>query len=84
MTASTALRDLRFVMLQIGSVNAESYRTHDLRRGHAWDLQNSGAALYEILAAGDWKSPAFLSYIDRHKLEDDVAMQAHLAESDDE
>ena len=39
-------------------------RTHDWRRGHARDLQRGGARLWEILQAGDWKSPAFLSYLD--------------------
>ena len=31
----------------------------------------------EILAAGEWKSPAFLSYLSREELEDAVANDAH-------
>ena len=52
--------------MSLGVDNALEYRTHDLRRGHALDLQLSGAPLWEILNAGKWKSPAFLQYLDLH------------------
>ena len=42
-----------------------------------------GAPLYEILAAGEWRSPAFLDYLDLHSLERDMVIQAHCDESDD-
>ena len=45
-----------------------------------------GSGLAEIQQAGDWRSAAFLDYLDRQFLEDDVAKQTHLevslAESD--
>ena len=44
----------------------------------------SGKPLWFILAAGEWRSPAFLDYMDLHKLDADMVLQAHLAESDDE
>jgi len=87
-TAASALTVLREMLEVLGVQEARSYRTHDLRRGHAKDLQVSGglspspfaccnarsglvpcagAPLYEILAAGEWKSPAFLAYIDMHR-----------------
>ena len=37
----------------IGFTDALSYRTHDFRRGHARDLQASGASLLEILQVGE-------------------------------
>ena len=40
----------------------------------------TGAPLYQILAAGEWSSPAFLAYIDDHKLETELVVQAHLDE----
>ena len=83
-TAAKALATLRLLLASVGVAQAGEYRTHDLRRGHALDLQLSGAPLYDILAAGDWKSPAFLQYLDRYQLEQDVVMQAHLDESDHE
>ena len=43
-----------------------------------------GAPLWQILAAGEWKSPAFLLYLDMHALERDAVVQAHLDESDRE
>ena len=55
-----------------------------LRRGHARDLQRHGASLYEILMAGEWRSPAFLKYLDVFALERDVVVEAHVDESDGE
>ena len=64
--------------------NAEAYRIHDLRRGHARDLQQYGASLHEILEAGEWRSPAFLKYLDVSSLERDSVLEAHLNESSDD
>ena len=36
---------------------------------HAQDLWRSGATLAEILTAGQWKSAAFLRYLDEAELE---------------
>ena len=63
---------------------AKYYRTHDLRRGHAKDLFQNGATLYEILPAGEWRSPAFLRYIDHCELESSVVWEAHADESSSE
>ena len=81
-TASRALATLRMILKALSVDCADDYRTHDLRRGHALDLQLSGEPLWVILAAGDWRSPAFLAYLDKHQLEADLVMQAHLADSD--
>ena len=35
----------------------------------------AGAPLWKILAAGEWRSPAFLEYMDIHRLENDVVVQ---------
>ena len=46
-----------------------------------------GASLCEILQAGEWKSPAFLAYLDLHALDRDAAAEALLTvheESDNE
>ncbi len=104
-TASSALRTLRTMLQVLGVDRSHEYRTHDFRRGHAKDLQLSGATvhvvlwvkrvsaylhelsgapLWQILAAGEWKSPAFLLYLDMHKLESELVVQAHVDESDGE
>jgi hypothetical protein len=73
-------------MLQALDVpHAEEFITHDMRRGHAEDLRRGGATLGEILRAGDWKSPAFLHYLDAEQLDMDRIVEAHdLGSSDDE
>ena len=83
-TASKALSKLRAILTAIGMEKATSYRCHDLRRGHAFDLQLSGASLYEILAAGEWRSPAFMDYLDKMLLEKSVVIEAHMNESSSE
>ena len=60
-SAASALSALRGFPTEIGVKDAALYRTHDLRRGHALDLQQRGGSLREILEAGEWRSPAFLS-----------------------
>ena len=44
-------KELRRRLARLGVAGALSYRSHDFRRGHARDLQASGASLYEILQA---------------------------------
>ena len=83
---AVALRWLRVLLGRMGVPQARAYRTHDLRRGHAQDLVDNGANLAEILQAGQWRSPAFLAYVDTEALENNVVLEAHLDESssDDE
>ena len=43
----------------------------------------AGAPLWQILAAGEWRSPAFLEYMDIHRLENDVVVQvSHVLPAD--
>ena len=80
-SAGSALGCLRACLTTAEIPEAKLYRTHDLRRGHARDLQRSGSSLIEILSAGEWRSPAFLKYLDKAQLETDAVIEAHLAES---
>jgi len=41
-TPAAALKALREILVGIGLEQAEAYRCHDFRRGHALDLQLSG------------------------------------------
>lgn len=86
--ARSALAILRGWLKHFNVAEASMYRTHDLRRGHARDMARSGSRLHEILAAGEWKSAAFMSYQDKVELECEATMQchlrAHLDESSDE
>ena len=82
-TPPVALSRLRHMLSMVGVSQAEAYRAHDLRRGHARDLQASGVSLYTLLAAGEWSSPAFMQYIDKVALENSVVEQAHVDELSD-
>ena len=79
-----ALAGLRELLGILKMKDAKSFRTQDLRRGHAKDMQLNGATLYEILSAGEWRSPAFLAYLDLMELEMGAVMEAHIEESSSE
>ena len=74
------LQKLRQRLHMIGVPEAAKFRTHDFRRGHARDMQVGGKNLYQILKAGDWKSPAFLAYMDKSELEHGAVAESHLQE----
>ena len=74
---------LRVLLEELGTERAQFYRPHDLRRGHAEDLRLKGSPLWMILAAGEWRSPAFLSYLDVHKMEVESVLQGVLDEESD-
>ena len=57
------------------------FRTHDLRRGHALDIQERGGSLQEILAAGEWKPGSHLAYMNIPKLRNSVVEAAHQLET---
>jgi hypothetical protein len=78
------LAALRRWLTCLGVPDATKYRTHDIRRGHARDLQLAGSSLMEILKAGEWRSAAFLAYLDKGELECSATLEAHLNESSDE
>ena len=83
-TPASALARLRSFLRELGVANAGKYRTHDWRRGHAKDMQMNGSTLYEILMAGEWRSPSFMTYMDTMELEMGATMEAHMAESSSE
>ena len=68
-SACDVRRKLRGTVNELKVPCAASFATHDFRRGHAKDLQLSGAPLAKILAAGQWRSAAFLKYLDECDLE---------------
>lgn len=62
-------------------------KVHLSRVSHMWylqlysdlqDLQDSGAPLAVILAAGEWKGRAVVAYMDLSELERDVALEASM------
>ena len=84
MSQGSVLDGIRRMLAAMAVPSAALYRTHDLRRGHAEDMRINGASLGEILRAGDWRSPAFLHYLDAEQLELDRTVEAHLDDSSGE
>ena len=83
-TPKMALGSLRAILKALIAIGWKWYGTHDLRRGHARDLQFSGKHLFHILSAGEWKSPAFLACLDLTQLVMGAVVEAHLAEASTE
>ena len=48
------------------------------------DLQDDGATLGTILAAGEWRSQAFMSHLDSEEVESAAVIEAHVCESSED
>ena len=84
-SASSALWELRRCLGELGTPDAELYRCHDFRRGHADDLRESGADMSEIKATLDHLSDAAkLRYLNLVDLEANRVGRGHLSESSSE
>ena len=93
LTPGRALRSLRRILTMLSVSEAQLYRTHDLRRGHAQaraprplarcdragvqDMLEGGSRLGAILKAGQWRSPAFLQYINSQDLESGAVLEVY-------
>ena len=68
----------------MGVINPLSFALQDFRRGHAQDLLEAGASLGTILRAGEWRSSAFMAYLDVSVMEAKAVLEAHWAQSSGE
>ena len=82
-SASTARTRLHRILEVLRVPGPKSYGTHDFTRGHAEDMRLSGCTLQEILAAGQWRSSAFIKYLNEAELDKDLAFAVAI-ESDAE
>ena len=80
-TLAKSLKTLRMLLGRLCVNDAFAYRCHDIRRGHANDMLQRGRSRYEMLMAGEWRSPAFLTYLDMIELEMGAVIEAHADES---
>ena len=69
MSGDMALASLRRRLSDLSVPQAQRYRLHDFRRGHAQELATRGRGLATILRAGDWRSAAFSAYLDSTDIE---------------
>ena len=61
----TATQKVVIRSLSVMSVpNAAHFTWKAVRAGHATEMASKGASLAAILAAGEWRSAAFLHYVD--------------------
>ena len=84
LTAATALKQLRRLLTLAAVPNAQLYTLKAFRAGKATELAASSKALGTILAAGEWKSSAFLAYVDTDAVDQAQLLDQTLAASDDE
>ena len=77
-TPGRALAILRFILEQIGTprtlaiIRSFAIHVHDL----PLYAHSTGAPTAKILLAGEWKPPAFLTYLDCGELETEAVLQA--------
>ena len=64
----------------------DSYRTHDLKRGHSDDIMERGGSRAELLWFGDHseKASSYKSYVDLLRAEALAVQEAHQVSSEDE
>ena len=66
------------------SRNAEGVTWKSFRAGHATHLAVSGCSIKVITQAGEWRSRAFLDYIDSDKVDEVVFLNTTMDQSDEE
>ncbi len=71
-------------LIFLGYSEASSMTAKSFRAGRAHAMASQGSNLKEILQAGEWKSKAFLAYVDQNALEEEAVLNHVIAGSDDE
>ena len=81
--AHAALKNFRNTLKAIGEKNSESYGWKAFRAGKATQLASQDSSIGEILTAGEWRTKAFLNYIDEASI-DSASLLEESMKSDDE
>ena len=83
-TAPTFLKTLRRLLGLLGVPAADEFTLKTFRSGKATALARAGAPLGQILAAGEWRSKAFLNYVDEDAFDASQVLACEFENSDDE
>ena len=83
-TPDSALKALRRMLTLCNVPLADQFTLKAFRAGKATALAASGKSLGTILQAGEWRSSAFLSYVDTDAVDSAQLLEQTLAVSDDE
>ena len=75
-------RELRHFLGILQVEDADKVSSHGFRRGSAEEIFSRGGRLADILVAGDWRSPAFMEYLDRESVEEAAVLQSILDRDD--
>ena len=67
-SANTANWNLRALLCLMKIDGANTYRSHDLRRGHAQDMAECGSSLLDILHAGEWRYLVVIAQVLMYRL----------------
>ena len=78
------LAAVRRLLTALDIENPEQYTLKMFRAGHATTLAEEGKSIGHILQAGEWKSAAFLSYIDEDAVDAAQIVEHVFSESDAE
>ena len=68
-----ARQRLRRILELLSVPESSEYGLHDFRRGHAEDMRKCGCTLAQIMRAGQWKSAAFMTYLNEMEIDKAVA-----------
>ena len=83
-SSEKALQTLRRFLILTDTPQAASYTLKAFRAGKATALAAEGKSLGQILQAGEWRSSAFLSYVDTDVVDQAQLLDQTLALSDEE
>ena len=84
MGGAVCLAKLRKYLRELRVNRFSKFGLHAFRRGHAQDMLSNGATLTMILRAGEWRSAAFMSYLNMADLGERAVLEAHYAMSEAE
>ena len=82
MTSRETLLAIRQALACLRAATPELYTLKMFRAGHATELAKNGKSVGDILRAGEWRSAAFLSYVDEDLVDASQILDHVLEDSD--
>ena len=83
-TQACALTHMRRLLTLLGTPDAHQCSWKAVRSGRATEMAADGFTLAKILEAGEWRSSAFLRYIDETAADQGQSLRAALEENDED
>ena len=81
-TPAQTVQTLRRVLGLLSVKSSQSYTLKSFRAGRATELAAQGRSIGDILRAGEWRSAAFLSYVDADAVDERQLLESTLENSD--